>query len=221
MPQWPPFVPAEYPNGMPPELVALLPSLHAACVIVLSATYEHELYLAFGRDREFIGKVDGTPVAPAIGLLRACISKSLILALASLFKSDPKSVNLRHIIKALCDPRHTDFLAAAHQTITPHVNTARERARLVHMQRRLNRGPLKACIQRLDDLRDQGLAHIERVPKADFEWPFIRDVSVALAAAANMAVTSLHFMTWRRFDVQASRQHAFALRHAFTQAIRP
>ena len=87
MPQWLPFVPAEYPKGMPPELAAVLPSLHAACVMVLSATCEHELYLAFGRDREFIGKADGTPIAPAIGLLRACISKSLILALASLSRA--------------------------------------------------------------------------------------------------------------------------------------
>jgi plasmid stabilization system protein ParE len=68
MPQWPPISAEQYPEGMPEELVALLPNLHAACVMVLSAVYEHELYRAFGRDRSFIGKVSGTDVAPAIGL---------------------------------------------------------------------------------------------------------------------------------------------------------
>jgi hypothetical protein len=221
MPQWPPFGLNEYPNGMPPELVALLPSLHAACIMVLSATYEHELYLAFGRDQDFISKVNGAAVAPAIGLLRACISDSLVLALASLFKSDPRSVNLRHIMNPLCDPRHTNFFAAAHRRRNSPMDTERQRERLVRMQRRLNREPLRAWIQRLDDLRDQVVAHVVRSPDADFEWPFIRDVSMALAAAANITVTVLHYMTWRRLNVLTSRQHAFILRQAFTQAIRP
>ena len=82
---------------MPPELVALLPSLHAACVMVMSAVYEHDLFRAFGRDQSLIDRVNGTDVAPAIGLLRACISDSLVLTLAALFKSDPKTVNLRQI----------------------------------------------------------------------------------------------------------------------------
>jgi hypothetical protein len=41
MPQWPPISAEQYPEGMPEELVALLPNLHAACVMVLSAVYEH------------------------------------------------------------------------------------------------------------------------------------------------------------------------------------
>jgi hypothetical protein len=221
MPRWPPFSATEYPEGMPPELAELLPSLHAACVMVLSAVYEHELYRAFGRDQSFIDKVNGTDVAPAIGLLRTCISDSLILTLASLFKSDSRAVNLRPILNRLCDPRYTDFFVTEHQRRRPLLNTEHQRARLVRMQRRLNREPLRGCIQRLDDLRDQGVAHVDRSPKADFEWPFLRDVSVALAAAANITVTALHYMTWRRFDVRASRQHAIRLRQAFTQAVRP
>ena len=80
---------------------------------------------------------------------------------------------------------------------------------------------MRGRIQRLDDLRDQGVAHVDRRPKADFEWPFLRDVSVALAAAANITVTALHYMTWRRFDVRATRQHGIMLRQTFTQAVRP
>jgi hypothetical protein len=44
----------------------------------------------------------------------------------------------------------------------------------------------------LFELRDQGVAHVDRWPKANFEWPFLREVSVALAAAANITVTALH-----------------------------
>jgi hypothetical protein len=221
MPQWPPFQPDEYPEQMPPELVALLPSLHAACVIILSATYENELFRAMGRDQDFLLKVNGTDVAPAVGLLRTCISRSLILALASLFKSAPELANLRHILKKLCDPRYTDFFAAQHQRLLPPLNTEHQRARLVRMHRRINRDPLRACIQRIDDLRDQGVAHVVLSPDADFEWPFLQDLSVALAAAANVTVTVLHYMTWRRFDVRASRQHAVLLKQAFIKSIRP
>jgi len=160
MPQWPSFSVGEYPAGMPPELQDLLPNLHAACVMVTSAVYEHELYLAFGRDRSFIDKVNGTAVAPSIGLLRTCISDSLILTLAALFKSDPRSVNLRQILNKLCDPRYTAFFAAHHQQFQPWINTEHQRGRLVRMQRRINRDPLRSCIQRLDDLRDQGVAHL-------------------------------------------------------------
>jgi hypothetical protein len=221
MPQWPPISAGEYPEEMPPKLVALLPSLHTACVMVTSAVYEHELYRALGRDQSFIDKVNGTAVAPAIDLLRTCISRSLILTLASLFKSDPKAVNLRHILNGLCDPRYTGFFVTQHQQLHPPLNTEHQRARLVRMQRRLNRESLRGCIQRLDDLRDQGVAHVDRWPKADFEWPFFRDVSVALAAAANITVTALHYMTTRRFDVRAATQHGVMLRQAFTQAVRP
>jgi hypothetical protein len=221
MPQWPPISAGQYPEGMPPELVALLPGLHAACVMVTSAVYEHELYRAFGRDQSFLDRVNGTDVAPAIGLLRACISDSLILTVASLFKSDPRAVNLRHILNKLCDPLYTDFFVTQHQRLHPPLNTEHQRARLVRMHRRLNREPLRGCIQRLDDLRDQGVAHVDLSPKPDFEWPFVRDVSVALAAAGNITITALHYMTWRRFDVRASRQHGIMLRQAFLRAVRP
>ena len=189
--------------------------------MVTSAVYEHELYRAFGRDQSFIDKVNGTDVAPAIGLLRTCISDSLILALASLFKSDERAVNLRHILNRLCDPRYTDFFVTEHQRLHPPVNTQHQRGRLVRMRRRLNREPLRGRLQRLDDFCNQGVAHVDRSPKADFEWPFVRDVSVALAAAANITVTALHYMTRRRVDVRATRRHAIMLRQAFTQAVRP
>ena len=221
MPQWPPFEPAHYPKGMPTELVALLPGLHAACVVVTSAAYELEMFRTFGRDEAFLRKVNGTDVAPAIGLLRTCISDSLILSLAMLFKSDPRTVNLRQLLKALCRLDYVTFFAAAHRGCNPPINTEHQRGRLIRMQRRINRDPLRGCLQRIDDLRDQGVAHLDRCPKPGFEWPLMRDVSMAFAAAANIIVTALHYMTWRRFNVRASRAHGIMLMRAFTQAIDP
>jgi hypothetical protein len=221
MPQWPPFGPDAYPEGMTAELVALLPNLHAACVVVTSAAYEHEMFRVFGRDEAFLRKVNGTDVAPAIGVLRTCISDSLILSLAMLFKSDPKAVNLRQLLNHLCRPEYTAFFAAAHRRCHPPLDTERQRGRLIYMQRRINRDPLRGCIKRIDDLRDQGVAHLDRAPKPDFEWPLMRDVSMAFAAAANITVTALHYMTWRRFNVRASRTHGIALTRALTQAINP
>ena len=221
MPQWPPFGPDAYPEGMPAELVALLPSLHAACVVVTSAAYEHEMFRAFGRDEAFLRKVNGTDVAPAIGVLRTCISDSLVLSLAMLFKSDPKAVNLRQLLNTVCRPGYTSFFVAAHRRCHPPLDTEHQRGRLIRMQRRINRDPLRACIQRLDDLRDQGVAHLDRAPKSDFEWPLMRDVSTAFAAAANITVSALHYMTWRRFNVRATRTHGITLTHSLTQAIDP
>lgn len=152
MPQWPPFGPDTYPEGMPAELVALLPSLHAACVVITSAAYEHEMFRAFGRDEAFLRKVNGTDVAPAIGVLRTCISDSLVLSLAMLFKSDPKAVNLRQLLNTVCCPEYTSFFVAAHRRCHPPLDTEHQRERLIRMQRRINRDPLRACLQRLDDL---------------------------------------------------------------------
>jgi hypothetical protein len=221
MPQWPPFEPNHYPEGMPEELIALLPNLHAACVVVTSAAYEHEMFRAFGRDEAFLQKVNGTDVAPAIGVLRTCISDSLILSLAMLFKSDPKAVNLRHLLNTLCRPEYTAFFATAHRLCHPPLNTEHQRGRLIRMQRRINRDPLRGCIQRIDDLRDQGVAHLDRAPKLGFEWPLMRDVSIVFAAAANITVTTLHYMTWRRFNVRAARGHGVTITRAFAQAISP
>lgn len=221
MPQWPPFGPDAYPEGMPAELVALLPSLHAACVVVTSAAYEHEMFRALGRDEAFLRKVNGTDVAPAIGVLRTCISDSLVLSLAMLFKSDPKAVNLRQLLNTVCRPEYTSFFVAAHRRCHPPLDSEHQRGRLIRMQRRINRDPLRACIQRLDDLRDQGVAHLDRAPKSDFEWPLMRDVSTAFAAAANITVSVLHYMTWRRFNVRATCTHGITLTRALTQAIDP
>jgi hypothetical protein len=222
MPQWPAFEPADYPKGMPADLVALLPSLHAACVIVTSAAYELEMFRAFGRDDAFLRKVNGTDVAPAIGLLRTCISDSLILSLAMLFKSDPRSVNLRQLLNTLCLPGHAAFFAAAHRDHNLLIDTEHQRGRLIRMQRRINRDPLRGCLQRIDDLRDQGVAHLDRSsPKPGFAWPLMRDVSMTCAAAANVTVTALHYMTWRRFNVRASRLHGVMLTQALTKAINP
>jgi hypothetical protein len=49
----------------------------------------------------------------------------------------------------------------------------------------------------------------------------MRDVSMAFVAAANITVTALHYMTWRRFNVRASRRHGIMPTRAFTQAISP
>ena len=221
MPQWPPFRPDHYPEGMPAELVELLPSLHAACVVVTSAAYEYEMFRAFGRDEAFLRKVNGTDVAPAIGVLRTCISDSLVLSLAMLFKSDPRAVNLRQLVNTLCRPEYTPFFAAAHRCCNPPLDTEHERSRLIRMQRRINRDPLRSCIQRIDDLRDQGVAHLNRAPEPGFEWPLMRDVSMAFLAAANITVTVLHYMTWRRFNVQAVRRHGATITRALIQAISP
>jgi len=221
MPQWPPLGPDHYPEGMPAELVELLPSLHAACVVVTSAAYEHEMFRAFGHDEAFLRKVNGTDVAPAIGVLRTCISDSLVLSLAMLFKSDPKAVNLRYLLNTLCRPEYPTFFAAAHRRRNPPLDTEHQRGRLIRMQRRITRDPLRRCIQRIDDLRDQGVAHLSRTPKPGFEWPLMSDVSMAFVAAANITVTALHYMTWRRFNVRASRTHGIMLTRAFTQAISP
>ncbi len=221
MPQWPPFGADAYPAGMPEELVAQLPTLHAACVIVTSAAYEHEMFRTFGRDEAFLRKINGTNVAPAIGVLRTCISDSLVLSLAMLFKSDPKTVNLRQLLNILCRPEYVSFFAVAHRRCHPALDTEHQRHRLIRMQRRINRDPLRACIQRLDDLRDQGVAHLDRVAKPGFEWPLVRDVSMAFAAASNITATALHYMTWRRFNVLATRRHSIMLTRALTQAIDP
>jgi hypothetical protein len=221
MPQWPRFEPDHYPAEMPVELVALLPSLHAACVVLTAAAYELEMFRAFGRDVAFLQKVNGTDVAPAIGLLRTCISDSLILSLAMLFKSDPKAVNLRQLLNAVCRPEHTASFAAAHRRCHPPLDTKHQLGRLIRMQRRINRDPLRSCIQRIDDLRDQGVAHLELTPKSGFEWPLTRDVYMAFAVAANITVTALHYMTWRRFNVRATRTHGIRLTQALTQAIIP
>ena len=221
MPQWPPIGLDHYQQGMPAELVELLPRLHAACVVVTAAAYEHEMFLAFGLDEAFLRKVKGSDVAPAIGLIRTCISDSLVLSLAALFKSDPKAVNLRELLSTLCRPEYTAFFVAAHRRCNLPLDTEHQRSRLIRMRRRINQNPLLGCIQRIDDLRDQGLAHIDHNPKPDFEWPRVRDVSMALAAAVNITVTILHYMTWRRFDVRATRAHGLMLTQAFTKAISP
>jgi CspA family cold shock protein len=44
MPQWPSIGPDHYAEGVPEELVALLPNLHAACVVLTSTAYEHEMF---------------------------------------------------------------------------------------------------------------------------------------------------------------------------------
>ena len=220
-PNWPPFEPHELPPGMPPDLVAHLPSLHAASLVIMAGVYEHELFRAFGRDQRFLDKVNGTGVAPAIGLLRTSLSSTLIIGLAGLFKSDQRSVNLRHLLKALCNERHAAFFAEEHRRHTPPIDSEHQRGRLVRMQRRINREPLRSCLKRIDDLRDQAVAHIELSPAPDFVWPLVTDVSKAYVAASNITFTALHYMTRRRVVVRRYREEAKTLTRDFLQSVQP
>lgn len=218
MPQWPEFTRDDCPPGLPQDLVDLLPGLHAACVVIVEASYEHDLLRALN-SAAFISRVNGTPVMPGVQIVITSVVDSLIVALCSVFDPDYRGIDLKPIVNRFCDPNHVPVFEDWHRA--RRVVTEQSRRRLVRLQRRLGRNPFERSLERIRGLRRKGIAHIDLTVQPGFDWPYVRDITIVLAASANLTTALLHYATQRRFDVRKSRDHGLRYAAAFADLIRP
>jgi len=149
MPNWPPFSPAEYARDMPDALLELLPSLHGSCIIVQSAVYDHALLAYMRNSSEFNLKIRMSYLAAVINRVEMSLTKSLVLSLASLFDSAPATVNIRRVLNVAVRDQWLPILEPRHSLRGEDV--LRKRDRLIRMQRRIKRAPLKGAIECVTD----------------------------------------------------------------------
>jgi len=159
MPNWPPFSPTEYATDMPDELLELLPLLHGSCIIVQSAVYDHALLAYMKSSSEFNLKIRESYLAAVINQVEISLTKSLVLSLASLFDSAPATVNIRRALNVAVRDQWLPILEPRHSLRSEDVS--RKRDRLIRMQRRIKRAPLKGAIERVTDFRNKGVAHVD------------------------------------------------------------
>jgi hypothetical protein len=220
MRNWPPLEPHEVPPNLPSELQALLFPLQQVAAATLVLISEHEMMAALGQEEAFIRKVTATNAAAGLNTINACILDSLIIGLCALFDGRSDHIVFRPILNRLSDPQHVPLFQAWHDT-KDRLDAARACARLGRMRKRLNKNPLKASLKRLDDLRDQGIAHISHSPNFSRGWPLVRDITYLVALASNISVTALNLMTVRRIQTKACLADARAIASGVSSSIRP
>jgi hypothetical protein len=219
---WPPFTAAELPPTLVNELQDILEPLYLATLELHRTVYRYELLAALGRDWEFVNKVNRTTAAPALNTIKGCINTAILISLCAFFDEAPGAVNLKVILNRVLRPDYTESLREFHRLTTPTFDVDRQRERLIRMQRRLNRGNTGRAIVRLSELRNQIVAHLDTQPRFEEGWPVIGDMTMVLAAVADVVISLVHFtIAGRRIKPSLGRQEAQLQARALCQAIQP
>lgn len=219
---WPPFEAAELPPELRGDLKGILTPLHLATLELSRTISRYEMLAAIGRDWAFVNKINGTTAAPGMTTIKGCVYTAVVISLHALFDEAPTAVNLRAILNRVVRPEYLDRFRAFHKLANPTFDADQQRARLLRLQRRVNKGETGKALARLADLRNQIVAHLDTQPKFGDGWPANRDMVIVLAAATNMVVSLLRFaIVGRDVSPVLVRQNAQRQARALAEAIRP
>jgi hypothetical protein len=219
---WPPFTVAELPPKLAGELECILTPLYLATLELHRTIYRYELSVALGRDWSFVNKIDRTAIAPALNTIKGCIFTAIVVSLCAFFDEKADAVNLKAILNRVVRPEYLLRFSEFHMQWNPTFSADKQHARLLRLQRRLRRGDSGRALVRLNDLRNQVVAHLDSQPQLGHGWPVIRDITVVLAAVANILISLMRLATPGRVIRPAlCRRDAQHQARALCQAIRP
>jgi len=219
---WPPFSAANLPPALIDELECILEPLYLATRELDRTVYRYEMLAALGRDWAFVNKINGTSAAPGLTTINGCIFTAVVVSLCAFFDDTPGAVNLRMILNRVVRPEYLDRFREFHTLTNPTFDTDWQRERLLRLQRRLNRGDTGKALARLNDLRNQIVAHLDTQPQFDDGWPVNADMAIVLAAVANTVISLVRFtIAERGVKPHEGRRNAQRQARALCAAIRP
>jgi hypothetical protein len=220
---WPPYTPAELPPAVAGDLESILEPLYVATLELHRTLYRYELLRALGRDSEFVERINGTSAAPSLNTVKGCINTAIVASLCCFFDEDASAVNLRTILNRVLRPEYAERFCEFHASVDPSFDVRWQIGRLQRMQRRLKPGGSAGkAIERLSHLRNQMVAHLDRRPAFDRGYPVMADMSVVLAAVANVMVSTVRLtIPGRRIMPAWGRRDAQLQARALCLAIHP
>jgi len=124
----------------------------------------------------------------------------LVISLGSIFDSNPDALDLVRVLNALLNPENIEVFRSYHSTWPVPFDTDRGIRCLTQKARRFRRGKLRDAIQRIRDLRNQAIAHIDMEPVFENGRTKVWEIDYVLAGAAGAVVLANQFATGRFID---------------------
>ena len=205
---------------MPPSLRAGVEVLGRATGHFLIVAHRYEMFRALARDAAFVVRINGTTASDGLNTIRGALAATLVVSLAALFDRNSDSTPLARVLNSILTPANVDTFATLHQTFATPIDTSRERKGLQRSHARLSQEPQKGAIERLRDLRNQDVAHLDLNPAFAKGRVLTSDIDLVHAISANIIVKANRFcgVNVKTADVRAE---ACAQTHALCQAIQP
>jgi hypothetical protein len=124
-----------------------------------------------------------------LNTIRGSIGAILVVSLAALFDRDRQATSLlARALNAVLTQTNTDIITALHPKFAPSIDTDRALVGLRRLRSRLSREPLKGAIGRLQDLRNQDVAHLDTAPLFSKGAALTGDIDRVLVFSANVIV---------------------------------
>lgn len=217
---WPPFAPAELPPNLVGELQCILTPLYLATLELQRTVYRYELLAALARDWTFVHKINGTVLAPALNTIKGCIFTAIVVSLCAFFDDEADAVNLRAVLNRVVRLEYLDRFREFHSQSNAVFDADNQHERLLRLQRRLRRGDAGKAFVRLNDLRNQVVAHLDTQPEFDDGWPVVGDMTIVLAAIASIVISVVRLaIPGRVIRPALGRKDAQRQAYALCQAI--
>jgi len=207
------------PN-MPPALRAGLEVLGRATGHFLIVTHRYEMFRALARDAAFVARINETTASDGLNTIRGALAATLVISLAALFDRNSDPTSLARVLNSALAPANADTFAAFHLAFAIPIDIGQAREGLRRLHSRLSREPLKGAIERLRDLRNQDVAHLDLNPDFPKGRALTRDIDMVHAISANIIVKVNRFCG---VNVRTSGIHAEARAQAYAlcRAIQP
>jgi hypothetical protein len=205
---------------MPAELRNALEGLRRATGHFLVVAHRYEMYRAIARDPAFVARINRTTAAEGMNTIRGALTATLVISLAALFDQNSDSTSLTRVLNSIIVSARAGTFAALHASFIPAIDTGPALDGLHRLRSRLSRAPLRGALDRLWDLRNQNVAHLDVDPTFPKGRALTGDIDLVHAASANTIVKANRFcgVHVRVSDVRAeARSQALA----FCRSIQP
>jgi hypothetical protein len=205
---------------MSDDLRTGLAMLHRATNHFIVLAHRYEMYRAIARNRDFVMRINGTTSAAGLNTLRGALAATLVISLAALFDSEKGATSLYKVLNPVFIPSNAEALATIHHLILVPFDPDQVLDQLRRLRSRLSRPPIKGAVERLRDLRNQDVAHLDLTPEFPNGPALTGEIDLVYAISANIIVKCNLFygLRIRAADIRAE---ARAQAHVLSQAIRP
>lgn len=205
---WPGYMPEEIPPDAPPGLKHTMNELNTISRKIRVSVDTYYLFKTIMQRRAFAEAVNGSPIAYATRVVAGAVTRDLVISLASIFDSNNDAINLKRVVNSLLNPKHVEILRRFHATWPAPYDTNSGIKKLLYWQNKIRKGNLSNAIQKISDLRNKAVAHVDLDPEFKHGRVQVWEIEYIIVGASSIVLIANQFAAGRIIDAAQLRQNS-------------
>jgi hypothetical protein len=165
-------------------------------------------YVALTRSREVADALKTSNAKEGVAIVVGSLMRTMVVTIAAFFDDDQRTSNISKVLRAALRPDRPAFFQSFHRQYGVETEAEVSRKRLIKYGRALRMGKLRDAIEKIVNVRNTFVAHIEFQPatQSNRERAIVRDFDHVISAAAIVDGEANVYTLGRRVDISNLRQ---------------